>query len=143
MQTVYILILLILGIGMSACQPKQLSAIEQQKFVCRTLIDGFLKTQSMNHYRLGQIEPIDSSSSNDLLYTYKAQQHGQLHIRPRQATLQFDCQKRSARTFQIKLHQSENSVNDSALLLRIELPEKQLTPLISYTQAVPKFALLK
>lgn len=138
-----ILYLLILGIGLSACQPKQHTAAEQQKFVCRTLIDSFLKTQSMNDYRLDSMKPIHLDGLDDLLYTYTAQHRQQLNITPQQAKLQFECQKISARKFQIRLHPQETSMGSSPVLLRIELPEQPIENYIAYAAAAPKFSLLK
>lgn len=143
MKTLYLLNLLILGIGLSACQPKQQSAIEQQKFVCRTLIDSFLKTQSMNDYRLDSMKPIRSDGLDNLLYTYKAPQSHHLNITPQQAKLQFNCQKIAERKFQIKLHFPQNLLPDSSILLAIELPKQQLKPLITHAVAPPYYSLLK
>lgn len=143
MKTLYLLCFLILGIGLSACQPKQHSTAEQQKFVCRTLIDSFLKIQSMSQYRLDHIDPIRSDLFEGLLYTYKALQSHHLNIMPQKLKLQFECQKIAARKFQIKLHYPKNMQLDSSILFMIELPKQQPTPLITYAVAPPKFSLLK
>ena len=142
MKKLSIFNLLFLSLCLSACQPKQQTAVAQQKFVCQTLIDGFLKTQSMSHYRLDHVEPT-SSGSSDLRYTYKAQQRGQLQIQSQQAILQFDCQKYSTRKFQIKLHEPENLVNNNAVLLAIALPEQQISPMLTYSNSLPKLLLFK
>lgn len=143
MKTLYLLNLLILGIGLSACQPKQHTAAEQQKFICRTLIDSFLKTQLMNDYRLDSMKPIRSDGLDNLLYTYTAQHRQQLNITPQQSKLRFNCQKLSARKFQIRLHQLEPSHLNSLVLLRIELPKQPIDNYIAYAAAAPKFSLLK
>lgn len=143
MKILSLLYLLILGAGLSACQPKQHTAAEQQKFVCHTLIEGFLKTQSMSQYGLDHIEAIRAEHPEDLLYTYTAQQRQHLNITPQKAKLQFNCQKLAARKFQIRLHQPQQAIANSPVLLRIELPEQPVDKYMAYAAAPPKFALLK
>lgn len=143
MKALSIFSFLILGLGLSACEPKQQSAVEQQNFICRTLIEGFLKTQSMSHYQLKQVDSLHSTTGNDQIYTYTRQQYGNLHLMPQQTTLQFNCQKYSARKFQIKLHHAQQTIADTAVLLKIELPEQQMKSFITYSAIPPKFSLLK
>lgn len=139
MKILSILSVLLLGAALTACESQQPSAIEQQKFVCRTLIDGFLKTQAISDYQLDDIETVNSERLTHLLYTYKAPQSHHLHQR---VNLQFDCQKMAERKFQIKLRFPQNLLSEAAMVLAIELPKQSLKPLTTYAVA-PRYSLLK
>ena len=44
--------------GLTACQPQQANqAAQKQHFVCKSLIEGFLKTQNLAEYQLDHLEP--------------------------------------------------------------------------------------
>jgi hypothetical protein len=143
MRTFYVFNLCVLSLALSACQPKQQTAAEQQQFICHTLIDGFLKTQALTEYRFHQVQPLTQSSVHAQIYTYTAQHNNRLYALTQQAKLQFNCQKLSARKFQIKLHHPQAEIVDSAVLLQIVLPEEKATEYMTYTHSLSKFAFLK
>ncbi|RKG31936.1 hypothetical protein [Acinetobacter tianfuensis] len=117
-------ILAVIGaLALTACQPEQQTqANNQQNFVCKSLIHGFLSAQKLTQYELEQIQPVTASGFSQKLYIYKARSDTGINVMPQQTKLRFACEQMTARKFQIKLRQAQGPEYP---LLSVELPETQ------------------
>ena len=88
-----------------ACQPQASNALAQkQHFVCKSLIEGFLKTQQLGQYQLQHMQPTLHQTSAQRLYQYHvSSDHEMRTLMPQQQDLNFQCSQSSAQHFELKL----------------------------------------
>lgn len=107
-----------------ACQPEPRNALaQQQHFICKSLIEGFLKTQQLGQYQLQQIQPSLQQSVVQRRYQYRISSDHQMRINmPQQHDLNFQCDQTSAQHFELKLlnHAQQNLQN----LLSLDVPSQ-------------------
>lgn len=110
---------------LTACQPQQVNqAAQQQHFVCKSLIEGFLKTQRLGNYQLDHFEPTLHQTASFRNYVYRASGDQTIKINlPVQKNLEFKCQQTSAQHFEIGLVMPQQS--NSPALLSLDLPPQK------------------
>ena len=132
------LAMVVLAGWLSACQPQQPNAsAQQQGFVCKSLIEGFLKTQNLAHYELKSIQPSLQESANQRIYVYNASpDHAmQLKNNPSRSNLQFQCQQTDQHyALQLITDRHNNTLNLMSLNLPTADTVKQLTAYSLKTQ---------
>lgn len=57
-------------IFLNACQPVQSIAAQQQNFVCKALIEGYLKAQQFNNFELRKEKREELNSTDQITYLY-------------------------------------------------------------------------
>jgi len=67
-----IIISLFCLLSLSACQPPHVSQqVQQQHFICKALIEGFLKTQNLTDYQFLSLVPNLTETSTQRTYQYQ------------------------------------------------------------------------
>lgn len=113
------------GLLLTACDtPKTNVLAQEQNFVCKSLIDGYLKAQHLGEYQLDQIEPSLDQSSDQRNYRYKVSGDHTIKLNmPQQGKLEFECNQMSAQRFNIEL--KNQKLNQAYPLMSIDLPHEQ------------------
>ena len=108
-----------------ACQPEPRNSLaQQQHFICKSLIEGFLKTQQLGQYQLQQMQPSLQQSVVQRHYQYRISSDQKMRINmPQQHDLNFQCNQTSAQHFELQLldHNQQYLQN----LLRLDLPQQR------------------
>ena len=116
-----------------ACQPQANNALAQkQNFICKSLIEGFLKTQQLGQYQLQHLQPTLHETSAQRLYQYhiSADHEMRIHL-PQQQNLNFQCSQTSAQHFELKLLNHEQQEIQTLLSLDL-LPQKTMDNLTAF-----------
>lgn len=113
------------AVGLTACQPQPVNQLaQQQHFICKSLIDGFLKTQQLAYYELNSLKPTLEKSAESRFYSYRASRDHNIKINmPIQQNLEFECRQNSAQHFEIQL--SNPHQYSQQPLLSLNLPPQQ------------------
>ena len=84
-----------LSLCLAACQPVEINqAAQQQNFVCKSLIEGFLKTQQLGQYQLRSIKPSLQQNAVQRRYVYNTTSDNNAQFRtPIQQHLDFNCEQ--------------------------------------------------
>ncbi|MDQ9021164.1 hypothetical protein RFI02_08610 [Acinetobacter sichuanensis] len=117
--------LLTTALLLSACQPQATNQIaQQQHFICKSLIEGFLKTQRLGEYQLDHLQPTLQHTAPIRAYTYRVSSDITMRLNmPTQQNLSFECQQDSAQHFEVRLvNQAQNSKQN---LLSLDLPPQK------------------
>lgn len=117
--------LLTTALLLSACQPQATNQIaQQQHFICKSLIEGFLKTQRLGEYQLDHLQPTLQHAAPIRAYTYRVSSDIKMRLNmPTQQNLNFECQQDAAQHFEVRLvNQAENSKQN---LLSLDLPPQK------------------
>ncbi|WP_445116927.1 hypothetical protein [Acinetobacter sp. WZC-1] len=129
----------ILLTALTACQPHQPEnkMAQQQHFICKSLIEGFLKMQHLGQYTLKNIQPTLHEATTQRLYTFQVSSDINMRINmPRQQNLQFQCLQNPEQHFQLTL--VGYTPADSQPLMSLELPPRKtidtLTTFVLKTQ---------
>lgn len=126
--------LIALAMLMVGCEKQRPNVLaQQQNYICKSLIDGFLKTQQLGQYQLSEVSPkLDQvSSQRHYIYSVSSDQNFKLNI-PKQNQLKFACKQPNEQRFIIELF--EPSHQQSSILMRIDLPPKhQIDKLTAYS----------
>ena len=116
-----------------ACQPQASNALAQkQHFVCKSLIEGFLKTQQLGQYQLQHMQPTLHQTSAQRLYQYHvSSDHEMRTLMPQQQDLNFQCSQSSAQHFELKLLNHKQQEIQTLLSLEL-LPQKTMDNLTAF-----------
>ena len=116
-----------------ACQPQANNALAQkQNFICKSLIEGFLKTQQLGQYQLQHLQPTLHETSAQRLYQYHISADHEMRIHmPQQQNLNFQCSQTSAQHFELKLLNHEQQEIQTLLSLDL-LPQKTMDNLTAF-----------
>lgn len=117
--------LLTTALLLSACQPQATNQIaQQQHFICKSLIEGFLKTQRLGEYQLDHLQPSLQHTAPIRAYTYRVSSDINMRLNmPTQQNLNFECQQDAAQHFEVRLvNKAENSKQN---LLSLDLPPQK------------------
>lgn len=117
--------LLTTALLLSACQPQATNQIaQQQHFICKSLIEGFLKTQRLGEYQLDHLQPSLQHTAPIRAYTYRVSSDITMRLNmPTQQNLNFECQQDAAQHFEVRLvNQAQNSKQN---LLSLDLPPQK------------------
>lgn len=125
--------ILSIGFLLMACQPQPSNALAQkQHFICKSLIEGFLKTQQLGQYQLQHIQPTLHQTSAQRLYQYHvSSDHEMRTLMPQQQDLKFQCSQSSAQHFELKLLNHEQREIQTLLSLDL-LPQKTMDNLTAF-----------
>ena len=126
-------LMLAIALGISACQPQKVNQVaQQQHFICKSLIEGFLKTQQLGYYQLDHLQPTLHQTANIRQYTYRAgsDQSSKINI-PLQHNLAFECQQNSAQHFEVKLVNATQNTRQMILSLNLP-PQKTIETLTAF-----------
>lgn len=117
-----------------ACQPTPVNqANQQQSFVCKSLIEGFLKTQQLGQYELRSIEPKLDQTAAERTYVYKTASDVTMRVNaPVQPDLAFRCQQHNSQ-FAVQLIDAHTK--DTLPLLSLNLPAQQTMRVMTAYQA--------
>ena len=109
---------------LTACQPTQINqASQQQSYVCKSLIEGFLKTQSLGQYELRNIHPALEQTAAERTYTYNTRSDITMRLNsPTQPQLAFQCNQENNH-FTVQLLEPRGK--ERLHLLSLNLPEQQ------------------
>ena len=116
-----------------ACQPQASNALAQkQHFVCKSLIEGFLKTQQLGQYQLQHMQPTLHQTSAQRLYQYHVSSDYEMRtLMPQQQDLNFQCSQSSAQHFELKLLNHKQQEIQTLLSLEL-LPQKTMDKLTAF-----------
>lgn len=117
--------LLTTALLLSACHPQATNQIaQQQHFICKSLIEGFLKTQRLGEYQLDHLQPSLQHTAPIRAYTYRVSSDITMRLNmPTQQNLNFECQQDAAQHFEVRLvNQAQNSKQN---LLSLDLPPQK------------------
>ena len=116
-----------------ACQPQASNALAQkQHFICKSLIEGFLKTQQLGQYQLQHLQPTLHQTSAQRLYQYHvSSDHEMRTLMPQQQDLNFQCSQSSAQHFELKLLNHKQQEIQTLLSLEL-LPQKTMDKLTAF-----------
>ena len=116
-----------------ACQPQASNALAQkQHFVCKSLIEGFLKTQQLGQYQLQHMQPTLHQTSAQRLYQYHvSSDHERRTLMTQQQDLNFQCSQSSAQHFELKLLNHKQQEIQTLLSLEL-LPQKTMDKLTAF-----------
>ena len=111
--------------ALAACQPQTVNhTAQQQHFICKSLIEGFLKIQQLGGYELQNLQPTLYQTAETRHYSYRAGPDHSIKINiPLQQDLEFECLQSSAQHFEIRL--SNSTQHSQQPLLSLNLPPKQ------------------
>lgn len=117
--------ILSLSFLLMACQYESRNPLaQQQHFICKALIEGFLKTQPLGQYQLQHMQPSLQQSAIQRHYQYRISSDQKMRINmPQQHDLNFQCNQTSAQHFELQLldHNQQYIQN----LLRLDLPQQR------------------
>ncbi|OTG85085.1 hypothetical protein [Acinetobacter sp. ANC 4648] len=122
----------------TACQPQATNSVAQkQHFICKSLIEGFLKTQQLGQYQLQHIQPTLHQTAAQRLYRYHMTSDNTMRINmPYQQDINFECNQTSAQRFELKLLNHEQQ--EIQTLVNLDLPPQKtidtLTAFVLKTQ---------
>ncbi|MCU4412997.1 hypothetical protein KTH71_02905 [Acinetobacter sp. WU_MDCI_Axc73] len=107
--------IIILSLLISACQPLSTEK-QQQDFICRNMIQGYLKMQQYTEYKLWSV---DMQRSQLFRYIYRPiTEHGLMISALKNQALNFDCIQ-DQMTFRLRLKPKQ-------LLMEFQLPKAKL-----------------
>lgn len=115
-----------------ACQPTPINqANQQQSYVCKSLIEGFLKAQSLGQYELRSIHPDLEQAATKRTYTYKTASDISMRLNtPTQPWLNFQCNQKGNH-YNVQLLEAHRT--EALPLLSLNLPEqKQIKRMTAY-----------
>ncbi|TCM65109.1 hypothetical protein EC844_11672 [Acinetobacter calcoaceticus] len=124
----------LLSLGLVACQPKQLNQVAQQQgFVCKSLIEGFLKTQHLGQYELRSIAPSLHETAAQRTYVYQSASDNSVRLNmPTQPHLKFSCHQAND---QYVLKLVNEFQQDDAVLMSLQVPSKDsINQMTAYRQ---------
>lgn len=112
---------------LNACQPLPSIALQQQNFICISLIEGYLKAQQLHHFELRsqQFEQVNSMQQITYLYAPPSISTSLLGF-PKVTELHFQCQQRNRDDYSIQLLDRSNA--QITPLLSLHLPRNQFRP---------------
>lgn len=128
-----IIALTCIAFGLVACQPQQVNqAAQQQHFVCKSLIEGFLKTQRLGEYQLDHLQPTLHQTATERSYIYRASgyQNAKFNF-PQQKNLTFKCLQKNAEQFEVQLVNPQHVQNQTLLSLNLP-PQKTIDTLTAF-----------
>lgn len=105
---------------------------QQQNYICKSLIDGFLKTQQLGQYELSEVSPsLDQvSPQRHYIYNIRSDQNFRLNM-PKQNELKFICNQPTEQRFSVELF--DPSQQRLSALMSIDLPpQQQIKKLTAY-----------
>ena len=116
-----------------ACQPQASNALAQkQHFVCKSLIEGFLKTQQLGQYQLQHMQPTLHQTSAQRLYQYHvSSDHEMRTLMPQQQDLKFQCSQSSAQPLELTFPNHKQPEIQTLLSLDL-LPQKTMDNLTAF-----------
>ena len=126
-------VILSISFLLMACQPQTSNALAQkQNFICKSLIEGFLKTQQLGQYQLQHMQPTLHQTSAQRLYQYHvSSDHEMRTMMPQQQDLNFQCSQSSAQHFELKLLNHKQQEIQTLLSLEL-LPQKTMDKLTAF-----------
>ena len=104
-NTILQLSLIALATLMVGCEMQQPNVLaQQQNYICKSLIDGFLKTQQLGQYQLSEVSPsLDQvSPQRHYIYNISSDQNFRLNM-PKQNELKFICNQPTEQRFSVEL----------------------------------------
>lgn len=118
---------------LSACQPQATNQIaQQQHFICKSLIEGFLKMQQLGEYQLDHLQPTLQHTAPIRAYTYRVSSDISMRINmPTQQNLNFECQQDSAQHFEVRLVNATQGFTQNLLSLDLP-PQKTIDTLTAF-----------
>ena len=128
-----IIISLFCLLSLSACQPPHVSQqVQQQHFICKALIEGFLKTQNLTDYQFLSLAPSLTETSTQRTYQYRLNNEREMQMNlKRQKNLQFQCDQSSAENFKISLAGEGDAMLS---LIQLDLPKASTLEMLSAYQ---------
>ena len=128
-----IIISLFCLLSLSACQPPRVSQqVQQQHFICKALIEGFLKTQNLTDYQFLSLAPSLTETSTQRTYQYRLNNEREMQMNlPHQKNLQFQCDQSSAENFKISLAGEGDAMLS---LIQLDLPKASTLELLNAYQ---------
>ena len=110
---------------LSACDAKPKNALaQQQHFICKSLIDGFLKAQHLGQYELQNVHPIIQDAVSERQYIYRVSSDYQIRLTPQQKKLHFQCQHQDPQHYRVQFIHTDSQIVQP--LIQLELPPKPI-----------------
>ena len=118
---------------LSACQPQATNQIaQQQHFICKSLIEGFLKMQQLGEYQLDHLQPTLQHTAPIRAYTYRVSSDISMRINmPTQQNLNFECEQDATQHFNVRLVNQAHGIKQNLLSLDLP-PQKTIDTLTAF-----------
>ena len=118
---------------MTGCETQRPNVLaQQQNYICKSLIDGFLKAQQLGQYQLSDISPSleQVSPQRHYIYSISSDRNFRLNM-PKQNELKFICNQPTEQRFSVELF--DPSQQRLSALMSIDLPpQQQIKKLTAY-----------
>ncbi|QIO07619.1 hypothetical protein [Acinetobacter lanii] len=130
-DAVFLPIICVLSFALGACDSKPQNALaQQQHFICKSLIEGFLKAEHLGQYELEQIQPMIKNVVSTRNYIYRVSAENQIRFNsPQQKNLHFQCQHSKDQNYTVQLVNRENKTRHN--LMYLQVPPKQVIQQLS------------
>ena len=117
------LTLLLLALGLTACQPNTSVWQQQRDFICQSLIDGYLKASGQQSFELWNKADLPQSSITQRLFSYRTgSTRTTLMGESQRRELQFVCWN-TAQHFAIAPYAPHSAPRQALLTVQIHLPK--------------------
>lgn len=118
---------------LTACQPQASNHVaQQQHFVCKSLIEGFLKMQRLGEYQLDHLQPSLQHTATTRAYTYRVSSDVNMRFNtPIQQNLNFECEQDAAQHFNVRLVNQAHGIKQNLLSLDLP-PQKTIDTLTAF-----------
>ncbi|AOA59798.1 hypothetical protein [Acinetobacter larvae] len=139
-------LIMMMSLWLSACQqPESNHQSQQQHFICKSLIEGYLKSQALQNYQFYSMQPTLQFSSATRHYHYQSSMAHQsvLVQQPRRKNIDFICQQQQQR-FTLSLLPNEHATTAKQVtpiqLLQLDLPMQDSQDNQNNPSALPNYA---
>lgn len=133
-KAVFLPTICVLSFALGACDTKPQNALaHQQHFICKSLIEGFLKAEHLGQYQLEQVQPMIKNVVSTRNYIYRVSGENQIRLSsPQQKNLHFQCQHSKDQNYSVQLINRENNTQHNLIYLQVP-PKQVIQQLSAYT----------
>lgn len=120
-----IIALISLFLCLSACQPTATPLQQRHHFVCKSLIEGYLKTQHLAQFELWKKQYIKMQLTHYMIYIYRQPTISGLVLGiPKPNEMEFQCYQNTSQQYVVTRTESTGA---STVLLKVLMSPKKLT----------------
>lgn len=120
-----IIALISLFLCLSACQPTAVPLQQRHHFVCKSLIEGYLKTQHLAQFELWKKQYIKMQLTHYMIYIYREPTVSGLVLGiPKPNEMEFQCYQNTSQQYVVTRTEPTGA---STVLLKVLMSPKQLT----------------
>lgn len=117
----------------SGCAPQPKNQLaQQQHYICKSLIEGFLKAGSLGQYELQHFQPVLNEVVAQRYYTYRVKDDYQMKMNiPQQNKLNFQCHYNGNQRYTVQLFNPEHQSLQNLISLDLP-PQKTIQKLTAF-----------